>query len=273
MPRPIVARARCTLVVVATLVAGCIPLPITHMSPVSAASVGTVVDETGAPVTQLRVAPADDARPSSCGWSVAASITDASGRFALPSYAVKRKIFWLTMIESFGMSWYSLCAQPAAPADSTAAPLITDIRGNFRGDSIACLEWRWQEHPELTCTTQYGPQRVVTGGEWSDGHVNGIYRVIIAALGPGKFPDDQAYLQWLELTADGKIARVRAVIELPVGKGGVLTYPAPEINHPDGRWRVVIRSLQPTKWGNDRYVTYILGKLGEATRLATDSAA
>ena len=88
----------------------------------------------------------------------------------------------------------------------------------------------------------------------------------VAAPHPGKYPDDQAYLQWVELSPDGRPSAIRAVIELPVGKGGVYPYPAPEFDHPDGRWRVVIRSVQPTKWGNDRSVTYVLGKPGEATR-------
>jgi hypothetical protein len=257
-----------TLILVASTItiAGCIPLPISHLSPVSAASVGAVVDEGGSPARGLRIAPAGDATPSACAWNEASATTDVNGRFALPALSVKRRIFWLTMVESFGMSHYWLCAQPASSSDTATRPLITDIRGNFRGDSIDCLEWNWQQRRQLTCTTQYGPRRITTGAEWSDGQTTGIYRLIVAALGTEKYSDDEAYLQWVELTPGGTPGSVRAVIELPVGKGGVYPYPAPEFNRPDGRWRVVIRSIQPTKWGNDRYVTYVLGKPGEVMR-------
>jgi hypothetical protein len=205
--------------------------------------VGVVRREDGSAAAGVRVSSAADATASACARGGPLVTTDAAGRFALPEQRVKKRILWLTLMENFGLVWYGLCAQPAA----AAAPLAAPLTGFFRGDSVDCLLWRWGGAERLSCDNTRRARTVVTGGAWTDGAVGGEYRVIVYGW--------RAYVQWVELAADGTPARVRTTMELPT-EGRLWGDTAPAFTHPNA-WRVVL---------GDRW-TFELGAPGVVARL------
>ena len=250
--------------VVGLCVAGCVPLPIPHMEQASPSVVGALRDEDGAPMTGVRVAAAEGPERSQCAWSHGEQ-TDASGRFRLPGVRVRRNIVWLTLFERVGMRQYWLCARADSVASDAARSLFAQIDGTFRGDTVACLAWRWRDSPYLTCDAEER-QRTRTGGAWADSNARGVYRLIIDSLDPKKYWHTRAFVQWVELTRDGKPGTVRTTIELPT-EGDVDQYEPPSFSRPTGRWTVVVKSDTPTKWGNDRYLVFELGAPGVVTRM------
>ena len=233
----------------------CIPLPIPHMAQATPPVTGTLYASDGTPVAGERVAATDHERDRSCTRAGGRAITDARGRFAMPEVKVRRRIFWFTMMENFGMTGYWLCAGPADSAMGTAPRQRSNVAGHFLGDTVACLEWRWREAERLACNSSR-LDRVVTGGTWSEGGSSGWYRLILH----GDY-DARVFVQWVEPGPAGTPLDVRATAELPTGDP-VETWYGTQLAGRADRWRVTVSSMKKTKWGNERLLRFELGPPG-----------
>jgi hypothetical protein len=248
------------LLIVSGLTA-CIPLPISHTEQVTPRVVGTIQGDDGAGRGDMRIAAAETPDPGSCQWSASTALTDAAGRFALPPVRVRKKIFWLSMMETFGRTAYWICAAPGSTGDSTK-PLLARVVGHIAGDSISCLEWQPPGTQELTCDSDHD-RHIVSGGEWRDGSAHGTYRLIITIVDTTPYPEYRAFVQWLELSPDTPLHAVRATVELPAP--AIDLNPFPAFEERDGAWTVVVKSNRPGMKGADRFMTFTLGKPGVLT--------
>lgn len=242
---------------------GC-PIPARHMAQVTPSVVGTIHWSDGSPVTSAQVAVTAKEGDLSCDGAQARSTTDTRGHFQLPEIRVQKRVFWFTMFESFGMTWYWLCARSAVLNDSLSV-LRTMIRGHVSGDSVACLAWQQERNPRLTCNSP-GAQRIVNGGNWTDGRLRGRYRVIVADNEPWGH-EARVFVQWLDSssTGDHRVS-LRAQVELPTGPP-VRSVPVPELAPLEGRWYITVVSAKQTKWGNDRHLRFELGPPGDVRQV------
>jgi len=255
------ATLRLTLALLAALgLTACIPLPISHMEQVTPRVVGTIQGDDGLPLGALRVATAENPDAKSCQWSAGAALTDAAGRFAVPAVRVRKKVFWLSMMENFGRAGYWICAAPAGPTDGASTPVLASVVGRIAGDSISCLQWHADGIPQLTCDSD-NDRHVISGGEWSDGSTHGTYRLIVTTTDATPYPEYRVFVQWLEFSASERRHPVRATVELPAPAIDLIPFPALEIR--DNGWNVVVKSNRPGMKGADRFMTFHVGKPGE----------
>lgn len=247
--------------------AACIPLPIAHSAQVTPQVVGTLQDESGAPLPGARIALTESGKDVACRGPGGRGVTDGGGRFAMPSAATRKRIFWLTMIESFGATAYWLCAGAppgSSTADTTLAQSRTHIVGWMQGDSLACLAWRWRT-PRVTCNGGPNQQLVMYAGRWTAAGESGVYRLLLVDADESGY-ELRAVVQWLATTRAVEpglhpVGTVRAQVELPTGKG-VAKYETMLIER-DGVLRVRLQSVVPTNWGNARWLMFDLGAPGE----------
>jgi hypothetical protein len=245
-------------------VSACLPLPIAHNQLVTAPVMGVVRRSDGTPAPGLRVAVTADVREEGCRRHGASSVTDSAGRFALPAVHERHRVLWLTLMESFGMTWYWLCAggsSPRSSLDSSAVPARTRVVGWIRGDTLSCLTWTLVDVPRVTCSGPINQRRIVTDGQWSDGNDSGTFRLLLTDAERSGY-SSRAVVQWITSADSGVVGtgRVRGQLELPTGEpvlgGSFMTL--------DGRWRVRVESVRRTKWNKRRYLIFELGFPGEA---------
>jgi hypothetical protein len=259
-----------SVAIVALLVgaSACLPLPVAHNQLVTAPVMGVIRRSDGTPAPEVRIGVTADERDEGCTSHGARAVTDAAGRFQLPAIHERQRVLWLTMMESFGMTRYWFCASgpsPRSTTDSSAVPARTHIRGWISGDTLACLTWTLGGVPRVTCNGSVNQRPIVTDGEWSDGQNSGTFRLLLTDAERSGY-GYRAVVQWVMATASGETGsgQVRGQLELPTGEpvlGGAFTTV-------DGRWRIRVESVRRTKWNNRRWLTFELGRPGEA-RLVT----
>ena len=259
--RPFAAVLACA----GALMLSACPIPARHMAQVTPTLIGIIQRDDGSPVADALVAATAKEADLSCREAQARITTDASGRFQLPEIRVQKRIFWFTMFERFGMTWYWLCASATGSSDSTSIRR-TIIRGHVSGDSVACLEWQRDTDRRLTCTSSRAP-RILTGGQWTHGPMRGWYRVIVADDEPWGH-EARVFVQWLDSSSAGdRAVTVRAQAELATGPP-VKSAPVPTLTRLENRWYVTVVSAQQTKWGNDRDLRFELGPPGEVRQVS-----
>lgn len=240
-------------------VSGCIPLPIPHRAFATPKVTGVLRSETGAPIAGMRVAAARSPAPKDCAWSDGADVSDSLGRFQLPVVYVRKRILLVSLFENFGMVSYTLCARPPDTVSIDRQPLMADIAGRMRGDSVDCLLWHLQGSTRLTCDTERA-HHIVVDGAWSEGASRGTYRLITAPTETDGGSEYRAIVQWLELDRAGRPAALRGSVELPAP--AVDMQPAPALTYSAGRWIVVVKSNRPRKRGDERFLRFRLGPPG-----------
>lgn len=264
--RPIALLAALSILAVA--VTGCIPVPIPHWAQVTPRVVGTLNRDDGRPIAGAAVGITPDHEDRTCSRSGVRDTTDAEGRFQLPVVKERRRVFWLTMIENFGLTGYWVCARPADSLPGVTEVIRSSVDGHLEGDSLLCLRWEERDGRRLVCESSTRRHRVVEGGRWADGGASGYYRLLIADA------DDIGYsshlaVQWVDSSAATLVARVVAVAESPAGEP-VQSWPAPKLLLRGGRWYATATAERLSKWGNRREVVLELGPPGVARPL-TDS--
>ena len=241
------------------------PIPSRHMAQVTPSVIGTLQRSDGSPVTGALMAATAKEDDVSCREAGAVSTTDSLGRFRLPEIRVQKEIFWFTMFESFGMTFYWLCASFPMGSDSASSIRRSMIAGHVSGDSVICLEWHREGDTRLTCNSARA-QRITTGGWWTDGRLRGWYRVILAEDEPWGH-EARVFVQWLESSsAADRGVFVRAQVEVPTGPPVRSTPPA-ELAPLEDRWFLTVVSAKQTTWGNDRYLRFELGPPGQVRQV------
>ena len=255
-----------TLLIANCLVAACIPIPVKHQEQITPALVGKLTLDDGRPARPYYIAASNDDRDRTCSRPGGRGVTDSLGRFRLPETNEERKIFWFTMMESFGMREYWLCARPAfagAPGGAGLQDVArSDIAGHVRGDSLDCLQWRWRDTTRLSCNVAVnakqqfprGPDQILRGGSWTEGDVTGSYRVLFAQVGRW-MSEARVVVQWV-IGAPGTADAVRAQMDVPTRDSVELR--GASLDSVDNAWRLRVQSARKTTWGNDIWLTYEL---------------
>jgi hypothetical protein len=254
-------------VALAMLIVGasaCLPLPIAHNQLVTTPVIGVVRRSDGTPASGIRVGVTADARDAGCTSHGARAVTDSAGRFRLPAVFERQRVLWLTMFENFGMTRYWFCAgnpSPGRGSDTSLVPARTQVRGWVHGDTLACLTWTLAEAPRVTCNGSINQRPIVTNGAWINGRDSGTFRLLFTDAARDAY-GARAIVQWITTTASSanEPADLRGQLELPTGDpvlGG-------ELITRDGRWRVRVESVRPTKWNHRRWLEFELGRPGEA---------
>jgi hypothetical protein len=244
-------------------IAACVPLPIPHTAQVTPKIVGTLRRSDGSTAAGVAMSVSAKHADSSCTYPGVHTVTNPAGRFQLPAGKVRKRIFWLSWMETFGMTDYWLCVQPVG---SSTSPRRAYVRGNVAGDVVDCLEWVWREKERLTCN---GPleHRIVDGGEWTDSTGLGIFRVIVADADARAYKF-QGFVQWLDPIAFGEAVHVRAVVELP-GGDNLSPWDGAALSTRNGRWYISVTSLRPRKNGNESRLMFEVGPPGQVRPVPT----
>src|SRR6266545_2204569 len=87
----------------------CIPLPIPHTETVIPAVSADFRAPSGRPARGLAIALTGHEKDTACGRAQVHRVTDAEGRIAAPATQERKSIFWLTLMENFGLRTYWLC--------------------------------------------------------------------------------------------------------------------------------------------------------------------
>lgn len=247
----------------------CIPIPARYQEQVTPIVVGTLTLDDGTPAAHYLVAATDDDKDFTCSRPGGRGITDSLGQFHLPETKEWKRIFWLTLMENFGMRGYWVCARPAALGAPGGGPVGVLPRafvfGHFSGDSVDCLRWSWQDTTRLSCNAaprwKNYPKpdlQILRGGSWVDGEVRGNYRVLFAY--GDRWPlEARGVVQWIAANA-GTWNAVRAEKELPTPDS--VEFRGASLDQIDGAWRVRVKSQKETKWGNSIWLTFALGRPG-----------
>jgi len=267
------------LLIAACFMAACIPIPVKHQEQVTPDAVGRLTLENGAPASQYFIAATDDDKDRTCSKQGGHGVSDSVGHFELPETSVQRKIFWLTMMENFGMRRYWLCVRPAAsgaPSDARVEALSrTFVFGDFRGDSLDCLRWSWRDTTRLSCNAEpthepmlaHHYKQILRGGSWADGDLSGSYRVLFVVQDGTWASTGRAVVQWIG-RAPGTLNTVRAQADLPT-RDSVWALNA-SLDHVGDAWQVRVKSARRTTWGNDIWLTYTLGAPGSIHEVKKD---
>jgi hypothetical protein len=239
----------------------CVPLPIPHTEQVTPSVVGVLRRSDGSPVAGERVASTAVSEDRHCQGTGARATTDSNGTFQLPATQVRRRILWVTMMESFGLTPYWVCA---GSADSSTTSRGTQhggrifVLGHRWGDSLSLVSWIWHDTMQVTFDRQ-----IATGGGWSEGGATGFYRVLVAATDNWGHAA-RAYVEWVERTPAGA-QKVRAIAELEAGAPIV----GAEIDEARGHWFAIVQRARPPKGSDLRRLMFELGPPG-VVRPATD---
>ena len=255
------AFACVTFVGLLAALASCVPLPIPHTGLATPKVSGTLTHSDGTPMAGAVVAATNEGRDHDCRKFAVRDTTDAQGRFELPTIRERRRIFWLTMIENFGQTWYELCVQPADSLVRAQRSARTSVETNRSGGSLRCMDWEADAHWHLTCENSW-QHAIVEGGRWTDGKTQGTYRLI--NVEPVRFESALA-VQWIADSASEGGSRVRATV-LALG-GEPLQSETPQASQKDGRFYVGRTGGSPGRW---RRLIFELGAPGEL-RLLPDS--
>jgi hypothetical protein len=246
------------LVLASMLVAACIPIPVKHSEQITPAVVGTLSFDDGRPARQYFIAATDEDEDRACSRPGGRGVTNDIGHFQLPQASEEKKILWLTLMENLGMRGYWLCARPAAlgaPGGARVEPLSrTYVFGHFRGDTLDCLQWSWRDTTRLSCNANPNTRQILRGGSWTQAETTGSYRLLFVQVGRW-LSAARVVVQWV--SADpGMPNAVRAQMDLPT-RDSVEIWGA-SLDSLDNAWRVRVKSMRKTTWGNDVWLTYEL---------------
>ena len=260
----------------------CIPLPITHTAQVTPKIKGVLKYSDGTPVVGAAIGVSDKAQDTTCTRFGARDTTDDSGRFRLPAMKVRRRIFWLSMMETFGMTGYRLCAQATDPQARTSRLLGTSVAGMVSGDSLNCLQWGTPPAEKLTCeswvpvTTHFRRKddpsvrvvasRIVEGGSWTSAGKNGRYRILLADA-PERW-GKHLFLEWIDTSSAPGPGRVLA--RAPLSAAEPMGGRAPIFVEQNGQWYAAAIANKIGAFGNERPYVFELGPPG-TVRLLPDS--
>lgn len=245
--------------------AACIPLPIRHTKQATPSVEGRLQWNDGSAAVGIAIAVTESEKDKGCTGPGGRGVTDSSGRFHLPPAHVRKRIFWLSLMENpLGSTSYWLCARldasPEHRGDGNLHVPRTRIAGRLRGDTLTCLGWEWQSALRVTCNAPH-QKRILTGGSWTNDGETGTYRVLLPE-GEKLAYESRAVVQWITPAPVGaSTIAVRAQTELPTGKG--VTTEGALLDSRDGEWRLRVKSVTPTTWGNERWHMFELGPPGE----------
>ena len=82
-------------------------------------------------------------------------------------------------------------------------------------DSLACLEWVWQDDAHVACWTAGDSTLLPERGSWTDAAGTGFYRLIAVQVGRN-VRHAGVFLQWVERPETGPPERVRQTVALPL---------------------------------------------------------
>jgi len=194
---------------------GCfLPTPFTE--PASPLIVGHYRQRDGAPAVGARVAVTDDARDATCSKARALVATDSAGAFRLPATTVRRRgVFLVPAFERFANAYW-LCASAADSVLHMAYSGWVSLGERPAAlDSLACLEWAWQDEARVTCWEPEDSRTVQMDGRWEDAGGAGFFRLIVVEITPDARKPG-VFLQWVEPSTDGTSERVRETVALPL---------------------------------------------------------
>ena len=249
------------IVALLAAVASCVPLPIPHTALATPKVSGTLTHGDGTPIVGAVVAVTNEGHDAACQKFAIRDTTDAEGRFELPMIREHRRIFWFSMIENFGQTWYELCAQPRDSLAGVHRSARTSVWTHRSGGSLRCMDWEAYAHWHLTCQDPLHPA-VVDGGRWRDGQTQGTYRLIDAE--PVRF-ESVFVVQWIADTATAGGSRLRATAVALAGEP--LQSETPQLIEKEGRWYLRATTAAYRHW---RKVAVELGPPGDI-RLLPDS--
>jgi hypothetical protein len=256
------------LAATATLVVAtaCVPLPIPHTALVTPSVRGTLRDGDGTPVRGAVVGVTDGHRDRGCHRLAVRDTTDERGRFELPAMHRRRRIFWLTLMENFGMMGYWVCAVPPDSSLPERGVARSSARGYMRGDSLRCVDWSLAGEWRMSCESL--ERRIVEGGEWREGGRAGRYQ-LIATDSDDWGAESIVAIQWItDSSADPRI-----VVTTLAPAGERLQDATPSLLERGGRWYAKLTGVGSTGWrGRQRHPVLEVGPPREV-RLLADSAA
>ena len=204
----------CSLVLATS---GCF-IPVPFNEPGSPVVVGQYRQRDGTPAAGARLAVTHDPHdPATCTDARVLAVTDSAGTFRLPATTVRRRgLLLIPPIERFWNS-YGLCLSTADSALHLGATGAVMLGGSdhAKTDSLACLEWVWQDDAQIACWTAGDSTRPSEGGSWTDAGTTGFYRLIVVHVGRN-VRHAGVFLQWVERPATGPPERVRETVALPL---------------------------------------------------------
>lgn len=204
----------CSLVLATS---GCF-IPVPFNEPGSPLVVGQYRQRDGTPAAGTRAAVTHDPYDAAtCNGARVLAVTDSAGTFRLPATTVRRRgLLLIPPIERFWNS-YGLCLSTADSLLRLAAVGAVSLGGRDRAktDSLACLEWVWQDEAHVTCWTGGDSTQLPEGGSWANAGGAGFYRLIVVQVGQ-HVRHAGVFLQWVERPAAGPPERVRETLALPL---------------------------------------------------------
>jgi hypothetical protein len=254
--------AATAILVVAT---ACVPLPIPHTALVTPSVRGTLRDGDGTPVRGAVLGVTDDHRDRACRRLAARDTTDERGRFELPAMHRRRRIFWLTLMENFGMMGYWVCAVPPDSTLPERGVARSSATGRMSGDSLRCVDWSLAGEWRMSCESL--ERRIVEGGEWKEEGRAGHYQ-LLATDSDDWGAESIVAIQWITDSATGP--RIVATTLAPAGER--LQDATPSLLARDGRWYAKLTGFGSTGWhGGQRHPVLELGP-PRRVRLLPESA-
>ena len=220
--------------------AACLPLPVPHTEPVTPAVRGVLHRGDGSPVVGARVAATDDPKDVACHGPGGRAVSDSSGYFQLPAETVRRRVYWLTLVEKLGLTSYWLCTALSDASDMPVARAY--VFGSERGDAADCMTWSWEHSRYLACNVPPSHRRITRGGEWADSAGRGTYVIALADDEAWGY-ESRAFVQWVEPSHAGRPAAVRAVVPVPTD-APVLGREGSALEVRDGQWYVTLTSTK-----------------------------
>ena len=220
------------------------PAPIARTEVRAAAVVGRFVREDGTPVHGAAVAVSAVGGDSACARTGARAVTDATGGFALSTLERRQyRVTWIVPGLDLARPRYVVCLAPTGDTlPRRAYSGYAWSRDAALRDTIACVEWTWQDRPRVTCAGEAEPA-IATGGRWTSGDAAGFYRVLLAKEAmrvPGyrvPMPRIHAYVQWVEAGAAGRPATVWATAAVPADPRVDVQW-GPALIERDGAWHL-----------------------------------
>jgi hypothetical protein len=265
----------------ALVLAGC-PLPIARTETAAAPVVGRMVWADGTPASGVEVAVVTKYGDKPCTTPELHAQTDASGTFHFP------------IIEKhYSTTWFVPNLDRIAPRFRLCAAVRDTMRAAYRGsgslydgapiDSVSCVVWEWQASPRVSCNGEV-EHAIVTGGHWTEGNAEGVYRLFLTQelthpKGYDKNYRDErpyVYVQWLEPTSragvdsSAQTYRVLSTISLPFDHNDAQAVQTMKIWRRNERW---VASLEGMKHGfmngaSRSELVFELGPPGQATLIA-----
>ena len=236
-------------------VAGCLPIPIPHTERIIPAVSADLRAPSGRPAAGVAIALTSRDDDRACTSAEVRGITDEQGHIEAPVTEQRKSVFWLTLMENFGLRWYWLCT---GRMDAVGTPVYTArtvIHGQLPGDDLMCYAWHIEAEEHVTCRDRREERGRLEGGRWRAGNDSGTYRVIFEDRWSGG-PRTTAYLQWL--VGDS----VAAVVELP-GEPRLFERKRLGLLFINNRWYLTVAVRRKGFWPKYVWRRFELGPPGE----------